>query len=212
VDCTITRNIEADDRATLFDSCRLLLSYEDDVTRYAFTLIWAVRVLIKEFVEQPIPDQIRSLAEATIGISERHIKNLPPEDAVGNARAYLANISRKIDLKFVSRRTLVLFRSAIDGSNKPNAELCSTAADVALRFAKSLAREGRAEEAASLFADAAQWYERAFKVFDADPAVVSENFLPVVCHSKVGEAYLRMRRGIGGSVAIVSKAIAWSPW
>ena len=114
---------------------------------------------------------------------------------------------REFDAGLVSKRTVGLYRAAIENSRVISAELYSLAADVALQFGKEISKQGAAEEAALMFEDCVRWYEAAFEAVERDPEAVSAHFVPVVCHSKLGEAYLRMRSARAGAKACATKAI-----
>lgn len=190
--------------------CLELLGFTEHVTRHLFVLqhalkaCWAVGGLPTSHLMVATEQVVACCAELLERDSETD-ENERIRLAV--LLGYAAGLSRRLDGGSPSPRTLRLFREAVSRQPLPPASLIGQAADSALQAGKNYAKLGAVVDAEGFFEDSVKWYEAALTAAGGESEDPEENFLPVVCHSRAGEAYLRLRSGSLGADVTLQKSI-----
>lgn len=185
-------HISAQDKtaAVLYALCSELLSLGIDAKPFALDIIRAIRAIMD--LDASIAVDAIGLRAATLAEERLDQDNpLPPQTLVTIA-SHAASLLRALGESHYARAH-ALYHRFIDTVPNVSAEAYSSAADTALFLAKQAARLGDQDGATDYITDAIDWYENALRVLAERPSEVSEYFLPVVTHSKLGEAYVRLQ-------------------
>jgi tetratricopeptide (TPR) repeat protein len=148
-------------------------------------------------------EDIHGVLEGVVGIAETYLQD-PDLDA--GARRFLAShagglarvLAHHDGSVRAARRVHELYRCAIDApaDNIP-IELLAFVGDTALQLAKRLLASGEVDEATGYFEDACEALRGAIDLANSEDVTSSVTFRPVVSHSKLGEAALRLNAATG---------------
>lgn len=209
LDCAIREALGASEADGLLETCQQLLALGVEGERHIFSILKALHFcwsLQKEGKESPSP-ALRSASEQVLATCLSVLESEPMNEHVALVIANAAGLSRRLDGEVVSDRTLALFRAGVESQVSPSASFLSQAADAALGAAKARARAGQPREAEAHFEDSVKRFQAAFDAAEQEQGGVPAGFLPVVAHSKAGEAFLRLRGGSLGSRTSLDQAI-----
>jgi hypothetical protein len=207
LDCSLREVLDAGDMTPAADLCLQLLDFGEEAERHLLVLLSALRAAWATLAGPPSDELIEASGRAVTlaqALTEREAED---DERLGFMLGYAAGLSYRLDPPEPSARTLALFRDAISRQEAPSAILLGQAADTALRAGKHRARSNDGVDAEGLFEDSVEWYEAAMAAAEREGADLPETFRPVVCHSKAGEAYLRLRSGSMGSHHVLQQSI-----
>jgi hypothetical protein len=206
-DCLLRQAIATGDETSILATCQVLLAMGKSASFHYPNLAFGVRVLLSP-TNSEASEAVRELSNRAVKQISEHANALPADDPIAAPLlSQCGAICRRLDGKRPSDASLELFRAALDRPFPPTAEMLAYAGETALQIAKRCSADGLADDATFLFEDAAQWLEAAIELCAAEDGQISDNFRIDVCHSKAGEAFLRLRDGALGKAAITDRAI-----
>jgi hypothetical protein len=209
LDCTLREALTAEDWKPVPETCLRLLTFPEEVGWHSQVLLHALRAAWASLVGRAADSLVAATQQAVsycVGLLEAGVDE-EENIRLGVLLGYAAGLSRRLDSGGPSQRTLDLFREAISRQPMAPAALFGQAADTALQAGKHCAKLGEAHNAEEFFADSVKWYEAALTAAGLEGEDLPESFIPVVCHSKAGEAYLRLRCGSLGPDVVLERAI-----
>lgn len=186
--------------------CRELLALGEASHRYMLTIVNALRICWG-IADPSAASDTKAASRDVVALCVRTIEEGAVDEHMALVLGAAADLSWRLDAGDPSDRTLALYRVGVEHQAKPTASFLSRAADAALQAGKGRSRAGLIDEAFSFYEDAVKRQEAGLKAADEDGEATAAGFQRVVAHSKLGEAYLRLRSGTLGSAAAVKGAI-----
>jgi tetratricopeptide (TPR) repeat protein len=186
----------------LLETCEALLGYEQQAARHTLRITRALRICWTELDGTP-PPALLSLSQRALDLTPSPRDPVWTDARLGFVLCDAACLSHRLDQGAPSARTLELFREGLARHIGPLASVLGQAGDAALEAGQYHARLGRSSEAAPYFQDAINRYEAALASVTEDDV----GFSPMVCHSKLGLAYLRLRVDATDAERVVRQAI-----
>jgi hypothetical protein len=177
----------------LSELCNRLLELSDELVRsFSLSLINAARLLYKTGQR----DLATAIGLQTVAHIERILSssefNEDPHTIYvldSNAASLLRTLGEEhYDHAYDLYRKIIT-----ETPDEVLAPTLTAAGDIALQLGKRSARAGNPVSATHYFLDSVEWYEKGLAQTEKNPEQIIEGFLPVVCHSKLGEAYVRLQ-------------------
>jgi hypothetical protein len=206
LDLSIQRDMAEGAFGGLAAKCRELLALGEASHHYMLTIVNALRVSWG-IADPAAASDTKAASCEVVDLCAKLIQGGAIDEHTALVLGGAADLSSRLDAGDPSDLTLALYRVGLEHRPMPSASLLSHAADAALQAGKARSRAGRAQEALSFYEDAVKRQEAALKVADEDGEATTAGFQRIVAHSKLGEAYLRLRSGSLGSAAVVEGAI-----
>jgi len=205
-DLSIHRALAEAEPDGLAARCRELLALGEASHRYMLTIVNALRVCWG-IADPAAASDTMAASREVVALCARAIRERPIDEHTALVLSGAADLSWRLDPGDPGDVTLALYRAGVEHRAKASAAFLSQAADAALHAGKAHSRAGRVDEALPFYEDAVKRQEASLKAADEDGEATSAGFQRVVAHSKLGEAYLRLRSGTLGSATAVNRAI-----
>ncbi|NOR62061.1 MAG: phosphotransferase [Rhodobacteraceae bacterium] len=116
------------------------------------------------------------------------------DKSLSMALSYAANLSRDMDQFAISSETMQFYALALSQEDNVNTEFTAFAGNMSLQYGKQLKAAGDGIAAYDHFRDAIARFKEAIKDIEGGVEFDEEALKPVVIHSKLGEAFLRLAK------------------
>ncbi len=206
LDLSLLRGMTEAEPSGLAGKCHDLLALGEASHRYLLTIVHALR-FCWSIADPAAASDTKAASQKVVSLCSAAVQDGVIDEHAALVLGGAAYLSSRLDAEDPGDLTLALYRIGVEHQTKPSASFLSHAAEVALQAGKARSRAGRTDEALPFYEDAVRRQEAALKVADEGGEATTASFQRVVAHSKLGEAYLRLRGGTLGSTAAVRGAI-----
>jgi tetratricopeptide (TPR) repeat protein len=189
--------LTSEDAPTQLRLCEQLLSLETTLSRSVFLVLLSLKQLWEG--HEVDPERLAAVCrKAVLNTRECFHRGELADDHGARCLSHAAGLAKRLDGERPTVETYQLHILAIDALEASSAPLLGQTADLALKLAKRQQGAGEQESSADYYRDAIDLYGRAFAAADQTSEDLTDMFLPRVCHSKLGEAYIRAGRSVAG--------------